>query len=257
MQPEPKRTWNAETRAGQAAYGVADLAQTSMEPDIARPTPKAVPGVFEVAFICTANRFRSALAEGVCGYLIADLPARTYSFGSLDLESAAPLEAAARVAGRLGIDLSAHRSRHLEPGALASAGLVVGFERMHLEAAVVEGAAPPDRAFLLTELGSLLETAGAGAIVPQPSPEEMVQRLQPARQLIGLTREFGAVPDPAGASIATQEASAARVAALVVAATRGIFGAAVEPRARELELRLAKLRRGGSGRKLGLLRRRA
>ena len=53
--------------------------------------------------------------------------------------------------------------RWLEPGSLRDSDAVVGFEPVHVAAAVLEGGAPTERAFLLRELVELLEQEDAPA----------------------------------------------------------------------------------------------
>jgi protein-tyrosine-phosphatase len=76
------------------------------------------------------------------------------SFGTLDLGPVAALPEAVALAGELGLDLSGHRARHLAD--LGDQDLVVGFERAHLAAAVVDAGADLGRTFTLSELVELL-----------------------------------------------------------------------------------------------------
>jgi protein-tyrosine-phosphatase len=96
----------------------------------------------------------------------------------------------------LGVDLTRHRARPLLSGALASADLVIGFERMHVDMAVEVGRVHPERAFLLLELPALLgqgtpanpDRTAAGACA-------VVRRLVAARSDVGDAPEL---PDPRG-----------------------------------------------------------
>ena len=67
------------------------------------------------------------------------------------------------LAETFGIDLAGHRARDLAQLNLESFDLVLGFERMHVRAAVVDGFAPIERTFTLPELVELLES------IPEPS----------------------------------------------------------------------------------------
>jgi protein-tyrosine phosphatase len=107
---------------------------------------------FRVVFLCTGNRFRSPLATATLLKATEGLPVEAESFGTVDVGPLGPLPEAARTASRLGLDLSGHRARGLPPGAGERADLVVGFERMHVAAAVVNGGAASDRTFTLPEL---------------------------------------------------------------------------------------------------------
>jgi protein-tyrosine phosphatase len=154
------------------------------------------PDALSVAFICTGNRFRSPLAELLFRRAAANVPVRTMSRGTLDLGPLPALVEAMEEAGRLGLDLSTHRSRSLEGEVLSSLDLVIGFERMHVVAAVVEAKAPRDRTFTLPELVLLLESA------PRPTASEPIERAHQAVARIAATRfdrySPPEIPDPLG-----------------------------------------------------------
>jgi protein-tyrosine phosphatase len=114
-------------------------------------------GEFDLVVICSGNRFRSPIAEGILRGATDGLPVRVRSFGTLDLAPSQALPEALELAPSLGIDLTSHRSRPLTGEDLSSADLVVGFERIHLSRAVLDAGAPRERAFLLTELVDRLE----------------------------------------------------------------------------------------------------
>lgn len=111
---------------------------------------------FEVVFVCTANRARSPLAEALFRRYVSEVDAVVRSAGTLGVESAPALKDAIEAGLRHGVDLTDHRAQPLRSASVASADLVIGFEQPHVAAAVVEGGACPDRAFLLGELTSLL-----------------------------------------------------------------------------------------------------
>ena len=81
------------------------------------------------------------------------------SFGTLDLGPVPALPEAVALAGELGLDLSGHRARHLAD--LRGQDLVVGFERGHMAAAVVDAGAAVERTFTLSELVELLDRLSA------------------------------------------------------------------------------------------------
>jgi protein-tyrosine-phosphatase len=117
----------------------------------------------EVAFVCTGNRARSPLAEAFFRRGVEGRPVRIRSFGTLDLGSQPALPLAVAAGASLGVDLSAHHTRPLQRGGLRDADLVIGFEPFHVSAAVVEGGASPQRAFVILDLPGLL----AGLSVPR------------------------------------------------------------------------------------------
>lgn len=113
--------------------------------------------VFEVVFVCTGNRARSALAQALFRRHGTGAPAAVSSVGTLDVGPLPALPDAVEAGRRLSVDLTGHRARALRRANLSSADLVLGFEPFHVSAALVEGDADPARAFLLGELVMLLE----------------------------------------------------------------------------------------------------
>ena len=111
---------------------------------------------FEVAFICTGNRFRSPLAAGLLSAQMGELPVRASSLGILDLGSVGALSEAVQVARSFGIDLSGHQTRCMTRVDLEPFHLIVCFEWQHVQAAIIDGAAPIERTFTLPELVGLL-----------------------------------------------------------------------------------------------------
>lgn len=102
----------------------------------------AVTNEFTIVFVCTANRFRSPLAAAVLAKELEGLPVRILSRGTLDVGAMPPLAQALATATQMDVDLSRHRAQQLRPDDLVGAGLVIGFEGRHLEAAREAGANP-------------------------------------------------------------------------------------------------------------------
>jgi hypothetical protein len=109
---------------------------------VSGPTEKST---FDVVFVCTANRARSALSEAFYRRYTFDFDTRARSFGTLDQEGAPALEHAVDAGRRLGVDLAAHTAAALSNGVLAEADLVLGFEPHHVAAAVIDGDAVSGR----------------------------------------------------------------------------------------------------------------
>jgi low molecular weight protein-tyrosine phosphatase len=118
------------------------------------------PERFQVVFICTGNRFRSAIAEALTRRLTEGLPVDVSSAGTLDLGAVGVLPEALELAPELGVDLSSHRARCVRDVDLGAVDLVLGFERVHLATAVIECGAARDRTFTLPELVSLVSVGG-------------------------------------------------------------------------------------------------
>jgi protein-tyrosine-phosphatase len=120
-----------------------------------------------------------------------DLPVRAASLGILDIGPEPALPEAQRIAHTLGLDLTGHRARTVSPGALRGADLVVGFERKHVAAAVVDGQASRAHTFTLPELVALLESS--------PSPLVRGGPIERARARVaeaGARRRRAAATDP-------------------------------------------------------------
>lgn len=90
------------------------------------------------------------------------------SVGLLDLGPAPALPEVLEVGRGVGLDLSSHRARHLGSVDLSEVDLLVGLERSHVAAAVVEANVPYERSFTLKELARLLAEVEPPHDVPDP-----------------------------------------------------------------------------------------
>jgi protein-tyrosine phosphatase len=211
---------------------IDELEERAQAVAIGRDSPR-----FELVIVCTGNRFRSPLAAALVEQLVADLPVRVSSLGTLDLHGSPPLRAATKHATRLGLDLSAHRARTLLTADLRHADLVIGFERAHVGAAVLEARAPRERSFLLTELVELLEG------LPVPESGDPVRRARAAvREAETGRREdegdwYDEIPDPLGGSARLARQVAEDVQRLTVSLVRSLFGVEREPPTRRTRKR--------------------
>jgi len=166
---------------------------------------------FDVVFVCTGNQFRSPLAAAVFTRETAGFPVRVSSCGTGAIDGARAFDEAEQLATRLSVDLSAHRSRRL--GDLSGADLVVGFERGHVERAVVDGGASRDRAFTLPQLVELLEGASSDG-----SPPERLEALRPGNVL-----DAPEIEDPIGLREQRQEEIADEVEKLATRLADALF----------------------------------
>jgi len=170
---------------------------------------------FRAVFVCTGNRFRSPLAAAVfrneTERLGADVDVESY--GLLELDGTGALHEALELGNAFGVDLASHRSRALQPGVLTTADLVVGFERIHVAAAVVDAGARREVAFTLPDLVQLLA----------PAPADARERIRAA----AARRNEADVPeleDPLGRPYRRQEEIATRAADLTTTLARRLFG---------------------------------
>jgi protein-tyrosine phosphatase len=166
---------------------------------------------FDVVFVCTGNQFRSPLAEAVFTRETAGFRVHVSSCGTGAIDGAHAFAEAAKLGTRLSVDLTAHRSRRL--GDLSGADLVVGFERGHVERAVVDGGAARARAFTLPQIVELLEEASCDG-----SPRERLEALRPGNML-----EAPEIEDPIGLREERQEAIADEVEDLATRLADALF----------------------------------
>ena len=124
------------------------------------------------------------------------------SLGTLDLGPVPALPEAVTLAAELGLDLASHRARQLDD--LRDRDLVVGFERKHVMAAVVDAGAPVEKTFTLPELVDLLDTRAG-------PPRDRIAAAHAARPKDFRNREMPEIPDPLGLSAPEQRAVARTV----------------------------------------------
>jgi protein-tyrosine-phosphatase len=168
---------------------------------------------FQVAFVCTGNRFRSPLAAALLERKAHGLPVRIASLGTLDLGSQPALPEAVEMARELGLDLAAHRARRLASGDLVGADLVLGFEQRHVKASVVDSGAPREASFTLPELVQLLSQIPGPPLANDPIERARVRiRQANAARGGGPVLELG---DPLGLTIADQRGIARELSQLV------------------------------------------
>jgi protein-tyrosine phosphatase len=131
---------------------------------------------FTLVYMCTANRARSPVAAAITRRLLGDAVV-VRSCGTRAREGLPPLPGAVLAAEKVGIDISGHRSSLLERAGVEDADLVVGFERIHVATAIVDGGAPRGRTFTLHELASLLLQPPAGPSRNDADPVARARRL--------------------------------------------------------------------------------
>ena len=169
---------------------------------------------FSIVLVCTANRFRSPLAAAVLTQELPGLPVRIVSRGTLDVGAMPPLTQALAAATQLGVDLSRHRARLLDADDLIDAGLVIGFEGGHLEAARKAGA-PSNVVFGLEEAVELFQILDR-----RPALENYASSLRDtvtaANTLRDPQRPLAEIQDPVGKPLDQATAIARHIHSLTV-----------------------------------------
>jgi protein-tyrosine phosphatase len=171
----------------------------------------------QVAFVCTGNRFRSPLAAALLAREADGLPVRIVSLGTLDLGSKPALPEAIAIAEDLGLDLSGHASRNLTAVELEPFDLVLGFERKHVMASVVEARARLEHTFTLPELVGLLRRL-PGPPLPTDPVERALVRIRQAQAVRPPGFRNGPMPelgDPLGKTLQAQRQTGAELSELV------------------------------------------
>jgi protein-tyrosine-phosphatase len=132
-------------------------------------------GVKKILFVCSGNTCRSPLAEALARDILPgrlDFAVEIASAGTSAVEGAPASQQSIDVARAHGIDLSAHRSRPLNPGLVRSADLIVTMGVRHRDSV---GEVDPDSlesTFLLTNFsdrhhGDIPDPIGASLDVYQ------------------------------------------------------------------------------------------
>ena len=179
---------------------------------------------FSLVVLCTGNQIRSPAVEGFVRQYAASLPLVVSSAGMLDTSATTAYPAAVEAAARLGLDLSAHRTRHVSDLRLDKADLVVGFERGHVARAVVDGSSRNERTFTLPELIELLE------LLP---PSQEIRPLDRARGAVAAADELrgrgvgfpaGEVADPIGRRTKDVRETVSLLRELSKRLVNGLFG---------------------------------
>jgi protein-tyrosine phosphatase len=165
----------------------------------------------EVVFVCTGNQFRSPFAAAVFAREAQGQALRVSSCGTAAIEGSTAFAEAVDLIQELRVDLSRHRSRRLPR--LADADLVIGFERHHVAAAVVEGEAPRERTFTLPQAVELLE-----ATAEDGPPRERIAAISP-ESAPGAPE----VEDPIGLRTRRQRAIMAEIDDLATRLARALF----------------------------------
>jgi protein-tyrosine phosphatase len=189
------------------------------------------PSVGTILVVCTGNICRSPMAEGLLRH---HLEAR--GIGSIRVQSAGvqawdgdeAMPEAVQALREVGLDISGHLSRALDPASLESADLILAMARWHRDVVAHLDPRASARTFTLKELVSGLDA------FPGHSPEAATadERLGEAVRWASQRRASGEfaepqdidVPDPLGLSVQTFRAVAWEIDLLCGALIDSLFG---------------------------------
>lgn len=93
------------------------------------------PSMLNVLFVCTGNTCRSPMASAICNQIAKEkkLDIRASSAGLAAFPGDAASENALKALSEIGIDLSAHRSRPVNPYLLDESDLIIGMSPRHID----------------------------------------------------------------------------------------------------------------------------
>lgn len=185
---------------------------------------------FAVVLLCTGNRFRSPIAEGLIRSYTAGIPVDVSSLGLAELGPVPPLPEALEEAERFDLDISEHRAKPLRGQDLRRADLVLGFERIHVATAVVEANARRELAFTLPELVGLVDglevTADGDPVARARRLVDLADQRRRAEPEVPLLPELG---DPWGGPPELYRETAERVVDLCMNLVPVLFGVSRAP----------------------------
>jgi len=149
---------------------------------------------------------------------------RAQSLGLLELGAVPALPEAVELATGFGVDLSRHRARELAQADLAQCDLVLGFEQIHVSAAVVDGGAPIGQTFTLPELVALLDKVPSSSSAGIEAAHARIEEAHAMRKSGPGRRSVAEISDPLGRPPSTQRRIAGEIRLLVSDLAARLFG---------------------------------
>ena len=166
----------------------------------------------QLLVVCTANRARSPLGEALARRWFEQrgVSATVGSAGTHAEWGAGPTVQTEEAAARLGLDVSAHRSRPLDPDVVRGVDLVLTMERSH---ALEVGHRYPELVDVTFTLGELADLAPVHPREAGQTTEEWIDAMsrgRPFAQMFSLT-DYGDIADPVGRSARRHRKTAGQI----------------------------------------------
>jgi protein-tyrosine-phosphatase len=153
------------------------LAILDLEHELGEPV-RLGPGLFfSVLVVCTGNSCRSPMAQVMLAHMLEGMPAFVFSAGTAAPEGNPATARAVAAMGEVGLDLTRHRARQLEPEMVRAADLVLVMEDYHRQRVVESVPEAAGRTRLL------LSFAGSEAEVGDPLGSPLVVYRRTREQL--------------------------------------------------------------------------
>jgi protein-tyrosine-phosphatase len=101
--------------------------------------------MMDILMVCTGNICRSPMAEGLLRHMLSDWrqpKVHIHSAGTHGLDDQPAASFAIQAAAEMGVDISDHRARSLDPEMVSQADLILVMEPFHRE--IIARAVPPE-----------------------------------------------------------------------------------------------------------------
>jgi protein-tyrosine phosphatase len=166
-----------------------------------------------VLTVCTGNTCRSPMAAALVAARFGDagISVEVASVGTLGWSGRPATAHAVEAMHNMGLDISGHRSRRIEPTDL-EVDLVLAMTRVHADSVIARDTTLRPRVFLPTELHRLLRSADrASPNITEPNIADLLHNLDALRIGSTIGRPNEEVSDPAGEPLDTYLATAQRL----------------------------------------------